>query len=118
MRPPSLGPLKQSAGRTCFIVEDVGPLQTLLDVLLLHHHPPGRGPGPAWRGHAHPGLQGHLQAVEARAGVAVTQVGHGVQSPLLDEDLRSDRGHTEEPGAVIITPTTGGRSLNLSCEVK
>ena len=108
---PLSGPLKQSAGRTCFIVEDVGPLQTLLDVLLLHHHPPGRG-------HAHPGLQGHLQAVEARAGVAVTQVGHGVQSPLLDEDLRSDRGHTEEPGSVIITPTTGGRSLNLSCEVR
>ena len=87
----------QRGSPTCSVVEDVGPLQALLHVLLPHHH----GPKASARGRH--SLDGQLQPVEPGAGVSVTQVGYGVQSRLLDEHLGPGRNHS-----------TGGRDITTS----
>lgn len=73
---------------TSFIVEDVGPLQTLLDVLLLYKYFL-RAILSLWAdaGCAHLCLHSQLQAVEPNSCITVTEMGYGIQSLLFNQNL-------------------------------
>lgn len=77
-----------TSGLTGFIIENMGPLETFLDVLLLYEYflrtilSQRVGPG-----QVHLSLNSQLQTIESHSCVTITKVGYGVQSLLFNENL-------------------------------
>lgn len=75
---------------TSFVIQDVGSLEALFDMLLLDEDACGIS---ARVSHAcpvgsHSGLHSQLEAIKSSTSITITQVGNGIQGLLFDINLR------------------------------